>query len=248
MDGTNRPAASPSIAASCALCLALVAGSARADSAGMDWIGIIYLWAADIEVDTRDVSGGADFSDVVDKLEMAFQGRVEAQGDDFGGFVDVSFMGVGDNSSNTLADLNADLDMTAMDLAAVWSPGDEAYTDLELYGGLRYVDTDFRLNVNPVPPGLPDIEASADTSITDILLGARYLAPIGEHWRLVVSADLSGGDSEGTWSLGMFGVYRTGVHHFYGGYRHFEMELETGAGERLKETFSGPAIAYGFSF
>ena len=58
----------------------------------MDWLGIVYVWAADIGVDTRDVNLDVDFSDTIDKLEMGFQGHMEAQGDDFGGFVDISYM------------------------------------------------------------------------------------------------------------------------------------------------------------
>ena len=75
------------IAAGCGLALALGTGAARAESSGMDWLGIVSIvWAADISVDTRDVNLDVDFSDTIDKLEMGFQGHVEAQGDDFGGF------------------------------------------------------------------------------------------------------------------------------------------------------------------
>ena len=73
----------------------------------MDWVGVVYLWAADITADTRDVSVGIDFKDIIDKLEMAFQGHVEAQGDDFGGFVDLAYIAVGDHSSNSLAEFDA---------------------------------------------------------------------------------------------------------------------------------------------
>ena len=35
------------------LALSLAAGAAHADSSDLEWIGIAYLWAADIEVDAR---------------------------------------------------------------------------------------------------------------------------------------------------------------------------------------------------
>src|SRR5688572_26103072 len=161
-----------------AAALALAAGSARADSADLDWLGIVYLWAADIGIDTRDRRVNVDFSDVVDKLEMAFQGHVEAQADDFGGFVDVVFMGVGDNSSRPLVDINTDFDMTAMDPALVWSPGPERMTGIELYGGLRYIDMDLGVVIDPVSPGPADIRTGIDKSYTDFLAGARYIAPL----------------------------------------------------------------------
>src|SRR5688500_16334472 len=228
-----------------ALALALVAGSARADSSDLDWLGVVYVWAAEIGVDARDRSAEIEFSDVIDKLEMGFQGHVEAQADDYGGFVDIVFMGVGDNSSRPLADLNADYDLTAMDLALVWSPGPERMTGIELYGGLRYIDMDLGLVVNPLPPGPADLRTGIDSSYTDFLAGARYIAPLAENWRLTITTDLSGGDTEGTWSVGGYAGYRAGPHHFIAGYRHVDMELEASGGDkRVTQVFSGPLVAY----
>ena len=77
-----------------------------------------------------------------------------------------------------------------------------------------------------------------DKSFYDLLVGARYAAPINDQWRLVFSGDLSGGDTEGTWSLAAYGVYRTGPHRFYAGYRHLEMDFEGAAGgDRHRDLF-----------
>lgn len=244
----NRPGFSARFAAGCALALGLGAGSARADTADMDWLGIVYLWGADIEIDARDRTVGIDFSDTVENLEMGFQGHVEAQGEDFGGFVDVSFMAVGTNKERQGIRVNADVDMTAMDLALVWSPESEAFTGIEVFGGLRYIDTDVDLLIDPAPPALPDLLTGVNQSYYDALIGARYAAPINDQWRLVFSADLSGGDTEGTWSVAGYGVYRMGQHRFFAGYRHLEMDLKGEPGETFTETFSGPAIAYGYAF
>jgi hypothetical protein len=237
----------PLVAAGCAAALALSSGSAQAASADLDWIGILYLWAADIDVDTRDRSVSVSFSDVVDKLEMAFQGHVEAQGEDFGGFVDVVYMAVGDNGTQGIFELNADVDRSAMDLAMTWSPAAEAFSGLEAYAGLRYVDTQVRVIVDPIPPGPPNSEIRLDSSYYDFLLGGRYMAPINQQWRLVFAADVSGGDTEGTFSVAGYGVYTTGRHHFYAGYKHFEMDVE-GRQAEVTQTFSGPLVAYGFRF
>ena len=238
-----------SIQASCGiLALSLAAGAAHADSSDMEWVGIAYIWAADIEVDARDRTLDISFSDTVENLEMGFQGHVEAQAEDFGGFVDIVFMGVGTNDVRQGIRVNTDVDLTSMDLAFVWSPGAERFTGIEAYGGLRYIDNDFGLVIDPEPPGPPVLQTGIDKSYYDLLVGARYAAPINDHWRLVFSGDLSGGDTEGTWSLSAFGVYRTGPHRFYAGYKHVEIDLEGAAGETVTETFSGPAIAYGFSF
>jgi hypothetical protein len=245
MTGIDRKAA---IAGASALALAMAAGPARADSSGMEWLGVVYLWASDIEVDVRDRTLDISFSDTIESLEMGFQGHVEAQGEDFGGFVDVIFMGVGAQDVRQGIRVNTDLDLTAMDLALVWSPDDDAFSGVEVFGGLRYIDTDFNLVIDPQPPGPPVVQTGLDKSYYDVLLGARYAAEINDHWRLVFSADLSGGDTEGTWSVAGYGVYRTGPHRFYAGYRHLEVDLEGAAGESLTETFTGPAVAYGYRF
>jgi hypothetical protein len=225
----------------------LCASEARADE-DFDWLAVMYVWGADISVDARDQEVTAEFSDVIDKLEMSFMAHVEVQGNNVGGFLDYLFLGVGDNPSRQLADFNADLDLTATDLGLVWSPGAERMTGFEVFGGLRYVTTDFRLVVDPVPPALPTTETSVDDSYTDLLAGLRYIAPLGEQWRLIATGDLSAGETEGTWSVGAFGAYRVGPHHFYAGYRHMEVDVEGGAGEAVTQTFSGPVVAYGFSF
>ena len=109
------------------------------------------------------------------------------------------------------------------------------------------VDADFRLVIDPVPPGPPDQIVGIDDTFSDLLVGVRYIAPLDEHWRLTLSGDVSGADTEGTWSLGAFAGYRTGPHHFIAGYRHMEIELEGGS-DTVQQTFTGPFVAYGFSF
>jgi hypothetical protein len=236
------------IARGCALALLLAAGGARADTSGLDWLGVVYLWGADIGADYGDRSIDASFSDIVDKLEMGFMGHVEAQGDDFGGFVDVVAMSVGDSRSIGPASLRGDLDMTLMDLAMVWNPESGRFAGPEVYGGLRYISVDASLRASLLPPPDPTFNAGIDKSYTDFLLGGRYAAPINDRWRLIFSADLSAGDTEGTWSVAGYGVYRNGPHRLYAGYRHLEAEIEARNSERVDISFSGPAVGYGFAF
>jgi hypothetical protein len=236
------------VARGCALALLLASGAARADSSGMDWLGVFYVWGADIGADYRDRSIDASFSDIVDKLDMGFMGHVEAQGDDFGGFADLVYMSVSDSRSIGPASVRGELDMTLMDVAMTWSPTAERFTGPEVYGGFRYVNIDAGLQATLLPPPDPTVNAGIDKSYTDFLLGGRYAAPINENWRLIFSADLSAGDTEGTWSIAGYGVYRNGPHRFYAGYRHLEAEVEARNTERVDMSFSGPALGYGFAF
>lgn len=244
----NRPDRHHRLARGCALALLLASGAAHAESSGMDWLGVAYLWGSSITADYSDRSIDASFSDIVDKLEMGFMGHVEAQGDDFGGFVDVVYMSVGDSRSIGPASLRGDLDMTLMDLAMVWNPSPGRFTGADVYGGIRYVSVDALVRATLLPPPEPTVNAGIDKSYTDFLLGGRYVAPINDSWRLIFSADLSAGDTEGTWSVAGYGVYRNGPHRFYAGYRHLEAEVEARNSERVDMSFSGPIVGYGFAF
>src|SRR5262245_14669442 len=217
----------PAAIATLGLSLASVTACAQG-SDDYDWLAIVYLWATDIQVDAENASIGADFSDVLDKLEMAAQVHAEVQGDELGAFIDFTFMGLGDKRSREFAELNADLDLTLMDLALVWSPGAERLAGFEAFGGLRYIDADFRLVIDPVPPGPPDQIVGTNDTYSDLLAGARYIAPLSEHWRLTVTGDVSAGETEGTWSLGAFAGYITGAHRFIAGYRHLEIDVDGG--------------------
>ena len=226
----------------------LLSGTGAQATGAIDWLGIVYVWGSDVTVDVRDQSSGIDFDDLIDDLEMSFTGHVEAQGDSFGGFVDVAYVGVGANESHANFDTNTDNDTITMDLAVVWSPGAERMNGIELYGGLRYVENDFHIVADPLPPALPTVEGGSDKDYTDALFGVRYGVPLSKQWRLMFNGDISGGDTEGTFSLGAYASYLMGRHHFIGGYKHFEMDLESGVGADLTVTMTGPVIAYGYSF
>jgi len=231
-----------------ALALTLAGVPAHGESADLDWIASVYLWGASITVDAGDRSLDASFSDIIDKLEMGFMGRVETQGDTLGGFVDLVYLSVGDEGTIGPASARGNLDMSLMDVAAVWSPGSERFTGTEVYGGFRYLGVDFDLRATLAPPPAEPLRTGIDTSYTDFLLGARYVAPLNDQWRLVVSADFSAGDTEGTWSLAGYGVYRNGPHRFFAGYRHLEAEVEASNGRSVDQTITGPAVGYGFAF
>src|SRR6188508_1320131 len=65
-------------AVGCGVALALGTGAASAESSGMDWLGIVYLWGSGIDVDAKNASAGISFGDLIDNLEMAGMAHVEA--------------------------------------------------------------------------------------------------------------------------------------------------------------------------
>lgn len=226
--------------------------SARAaEGDGWDWLVAPYLWAASIGTDVRAETppddSESEFSDIIDKLDGAFLLRLEGRGDHFGAFTDLIFLGVADDSDRALSHTESDLDTWLIEAAGVWSPGDDRSRGLDLFAGLRYVDVDLTVQVDPINPLFDTAAVETDKSYSDLMVGARYTWAFSERWGLTLRGDGSFGDTEGTWSASAIARYRTGNGGWLFGYRHLSVEIATGD-STTEITMSGPAIGYGFSF
>ncbi len=217
-----------------------------------DWAVAPYLWATaittDAEVRGQPVGSEVDFGDVIDKLDMAFLLHVEGQGDQFGLMADYIYLAVSDDSSSDTFNLDASLDTTIFELAGVWSPGEERFTGFEAFAGLRYLSTEADLKFDLENPALPDQRRTLDKSFTDAMVGARYTAKLTDHWGMTLRGDGSFGDSEGGYSVGAIFQYHTKSGMWALGYRYLTVELQTGSGESLDLTLSGPIVGYAFKF
>lgn len=234
------------------LSLTSVAPAARAaESEGWDWMVAPYLWAASIGT---DVNAGAppagtdsDFSDIIDKIDGVFMARLEGQGDHFGVFADVLFLSLADDSDRALSHTESDLDVWLLDAAGVWNPGDDRSRGLGLFAGLRYVDVDLSIQVDPTNALFDTATIGTNRSYSDALLGARYTWALSERWGLTLRGDGSFGDTEGSWSASAIAQYRTSNGGWLFGYRYLSVELETGD-SNTEITLSGLMFGYGFSF
>jgi hypothetical protein len=222
-----------------------------AEGEGWDWMVAPYLWAASIGTDvTAEVPPAgteSEFSDIIDKIDGAFMARLEGQGDHFGAFADVIFLSLADDHDHPLSHTESDLDAWLIDAAGVWIPGDDRTRGLGLFAGLRYVDVDLSVQVDPVNPLFDTATVGTNKGYSDLMLGARYTWALSERWGLTLRGDGSFGDTEGTWSASAIAQYRTGNGGWLFGYRHLSVEVKTGD-SKTEITLSGPAIGYGFSF
>ena len=144
------------LALTLALAGAAVPSAQAADGDPVTWMVAPYIWAptitADLETRAGDVGGNSNdfFPDIVDKIEGAFLGHVEAQGDQFGFFSDVVWLKLGAGNEYELGDTDADLSTWIVDAAFFWSPGAERYTGfafghgIERFAMLRYGVNDLR--------------------------------------------------------------------------------------------------------
>jgi hypothetical protein len=222
-----------------------------AEDEGWDWMVAPYLWAASIGTDVNEDAPPAgtdsDFPDIIDKIDGVFMARLEGRADHFGAFADVVFLSLADDNDHRLSHTESDLDAWLIDAAGVWSPGDDRSHGLGLFAGLRYVDVDLAVQVDPINPVFDTATIGTNRNYSDVLVGARYTWAFSERWGLTLRGDGSFGDTEGSWSASAIAQYRTRNGGWLFGYRYLSVELATGD-STTELTLSGPAIGYGFSF
>jgi hypothetical protein len=211
----------------CALLVLLAASClhpAQADE--WEWMVAPYVWAASIGTDqsTRrpPPESGTDFSDIIDKIDGAFQIHIEGQGERFGMFTDFTYLSLADDKDFARVSTSSDLDSRLFELAGVWSPGEGRLKDLEIFGGLRYIDV-------------------------YLGVGARYTWPFGERWRLTLRGDGSFGDTDGAWNASAVGQYQVEYGAWLFGYRYLSVELED-ADHKVDITMNGVMVGFGFIF
>lgn len=246
----------PTALALAGLCAASFSSQATAaEGDGWNWVIAPYIWFAGVSTDhSRDVppssgSSESDFDDILDKLDGALMLHAEGQGDHFGLFGDLVFIGLGDSHEFDLLDTKSQLDATLFDAAMVWSPGDERFTGFELFGGLRYIDIDLDVKFIPNDPDLPTIEVNPGQSYSDFLLGARYNAKLSDRWGLTLRADGSFGETDGTWNTSAVFDYKMKHGAWVFGYRYFNADLASeNDNVNTDITVHGPEVGYAFKF
>jgi hypothetical protein len=231
--------------------LALVAGPGVAQANDLTWVAAPYIWVPTVNATFNDRSGsgnpdvGEGESDIMDKLDSAFLGHLETQGDNWGLYGDIVFLGLGDERNGNLVDIDSELDAGIYELAAVWSPGDERYRGFEVIAGVRYMTVELQLDFDPANPALDSRSVDFDEDFTDFLIGARYSVPLSDTWALMLRGDTSFGDSEGTFNVSAGFSWEMGPGALVVGYRYFDAELKPNENTLDIELY-GPEIGYAF--
>jgi hypothetical protein len=208
------------------------------------------LWGSEVDYDAqandRRLAGSTSFSDIVDDLDFALPLHVEGHsGDSWGVFGDLLYLKLSNNSSlPNGARLDTESDVTIFDAGGLYTIRE----GIDLLFGIRSIGIDTDIGVTP-----PGITVSADPGFTDGLIGVRFIGELLGQWGYVFRADVSGGDSEGTWNVlagttlnfGEKGNKRTVF-----GYRHMEIETEREGNANLETdlTLSGPIVGVEFAF
>ena len=237
-----------------ALCLAAFCSTASASTGDWQWMVAPYGWFPTIGTDlqrTEPPAGGistdAEFDDVIDKLDGAFLIHAEGQNEHWGMFTDFMFLGLADEDDRPRFHTESDLDARLFELAGVWSPGEGRYQGLDVFAGLRYIDVDMTVQLDPVNPLFNTTTIDIGDSFNDLMIGARYTWALSDRWGLTLRGDGSFGDTEGTWNASAVANYKMTHGAWLFGYRYLSVELQTGDTD-TELTLHGPMIGYGFVF
>jgi hypothetical protein len=223
------------------------------ENACWDWGLTPYLWGASVHTDVRahndlaNISRETRFKDIVSKLQMAFMGHAEGQGDNVGLFADIMYVSVGDQHDEQLFSTDSNLKTTIAEFAGVWSPGEKRGEGIEPFAGIRYFSTKFDMTLDPVDPNFNTARTELNKSYTDVMAGVRYRGSFSDKWGYSVRGDGSWGGTDGAYSASAIISYRLKKGEWDFGYRYMKINL-TAASSDLNLKLYGPILAYTFKF
>jgi hypothetical protein len=249
------------------LAAAILAATVSAPAAAEEWRMSVtpYLWAADVGIDVSfadqelvDVT--LPFEDLLQDLETVAQVRFEAMHGRHGVAIDLfdvtladdgSSVAIPDGSGDSLV-LDTESGMTILDLTGIYNPAGDG-TGASLIYGMRVLNQRNEIDATLIS-GSEAADTSAydmDDTFTDALIGFRYAGNLPRNWSYDVTADVSTGDTELTWSVAPAIGYTFGARDQYrvtAGYRHMVVDFETADPVDMDMTLTGILIGFRYEF
>jgi len=241
--------------------LQATAARAASDGNGWEFRGAAYLWMANIK-GTQTVKGqeadlDVSFGDVLDVLDFAAEAHVEALKDDtWGFFIDGTYLKLGPEAKQGPVHIRVGYKYWLWEAGGVYRASSWATSNgraaVDLLLGGRYTSMDVDLDFQKLP--LPDVGGSA--SWTDLIVGARLVADLPNHWSLVLRGDVGGfgiGDSSDLSAQGVL-VARWNFQPDWNlavGYRALYQDYESGSGANkfaYDGTTHGPVLGVEYRF
>ena len=246
---------------------------AAAQSGPDDWEfrATIYGWLPNVKATTNLTTVKVDGDEILDDLQFAAMGTLQARKGRWGAFTDVIYYdlsgsktggrqftvrGGGPVAAPADAILNGNLSMDGWvwTLAGQYTAIQEPNHELNVFAGFRYlsVSTSFNWsfsgNVGPIATPLRAGSESADDHYWDAIAGVHGIYKLGDgRWFLPYYLDVGTGSSEHTWQA-LAGVgYQFKWGSVVAAYRYLEYEMEEG---KVLEDMSmyGPMLGVTFQF
>jgi len=228
-----------------------------------------YLWFVglngDLAVNGMESSVDADFGDIWDQLDFAFQIRAEAMKNNYFFFVDNTYMKLSINQDiepdfplPVGGNIDIGIEMNTLEFGGGYrlvSGKSNVPVYFDLYGGGRWwiVDIDQKIKFN----NLPDQNSDQNEKWLDLIVGARIIAQFTENLLFTARTDVGGFDfgfsSKFTWNIIANIGYDTGWHGFtpYVGWRTMYVDYQDGSGDnffKYNVWMNGIQAGLGFRF
>lgn len=240
----------------------LTFGSTATASNSDEWSFEIepYLLASSIEGDASlgrvtGVDVNADFSDILDALDIGAMIHFEAVKNRWGLILDYGFMDLGGQVPVALNGvLTAEARQGILEAFAL-RRFDRGENTLDVYGGIRWWDNDIGATVDLlVLPGTPN--PSVEQDWVDPVVGARWRHPFSESWDLALRGDVGGfgveSDFTATAGVSLFWKFKKTMALEIG-YRSLWVDFEDGTAQMpgyfaYETATHGPVTGVVFSF
>jgi opacity protein-like surface antigen len=252
----------------------LLAGQENGDStSGWTTEFTPYIWAAELSGDGtlrgRTGSVEADFSDILDKMEVGLMGRTEAWKGKWGVYADLLYLDLGVidfSTKNALVATDMDLTMTTVDFGIAHrlvdtsvGNGDDRRMSFDLFAGGRYFNLDGEIDIvigGPLAGLGLGAEFGRKEEWIEPVVGGRFTRDLNDKVAAAIRFDFGGfgiGDcSNLTWNIvaGLDCEIKENLR-FKAGYRVFDIDYENGSGATkfgLDAQFRGPIFGFTWLF
>ena len=242
-----------------------LAGVPGAHAGEWEWEVVPYIWAPDIGVDislneTDILSTTFEFSDMVDKVDLAGLVHFEGRTGRGGFFVDVVYLSLSDDQTSSGSGpipagtrTDAELEQLLGETGGIFRLTSDG-PEFDLLFGVRVTDVSFDASFDfPDTSLIADRSRTSEETLLDGFVGLRFSADFAKRWLWSIRGDVGAGDTDLTWQGVLTVGVKLGKSHdkaLYLGYRHLVYEFDAGSsgitGQELE--FSGPAFGFGFSF
>jgi len=237
----------------------LAAPGTAAAQGEWNYSATLYGWfpgvKSTVETPFGEVEGEVDFEEILETLDLAFLGAIEARKGRVALVADLQFFDVGVEAEPPaglqFSEAEIGSQMTLLSAYATYAVVDQTDLRIDVGGGLRYVDAS--IDTHLVGQGAtPDASFNRDGGWTDPIVAARVRRQFNDRWHGVAYADVGGfgveDSSDLTWQAFVGGGYRIDqTWSAVGGYRHLVIEREFRASPVTVEV-SGPFLGFQASF
>ena len=201
-----------------------------------------YVWLAtltgDVGADGAQSSTESDYSFfALDNLERYGSAHFAATSARWGAFADWVYVDFGDSFTRSRIETSLGLKGDVYELGASYTLGE--LPQLTLLGGMRIIDIDATVELNPGPDG------AGGQRFTDPFIGVEYRHPFGGAWYVDARGDIGGfgvSAEHETQVVASVGYRFSDRLEAFGGYRYLSAELRDEIVADVK--LEGPGLGF----